>query len=166
MRRIYIVFITLLLFVSCNVTKDLVGDVYSYKSKRRTLQLIFDNDSICRIKNIFHCKDIDEEIKEITTVCEYIRVEDTIYLKNIDCEHDTCEYGLFMDIPFQNSKKCYFLNEEHRRARALRVGPSYKGEYRKYGIIPKIDVDTLYILKNEILFYKQSNWESVGFFFK
>lgn len=161
--------ICLLLFffviASCSVTKNLGGRTFNYKSKKRTLQLIFDNDSICRLKNTFHCNDIDLDIKELITTCKYKRVNDRIYLTNIDCKSDSCEYDLIINIPIQNSKECDFLNKEYRTHKNT-IGPNYTTEFKKYGSIPQIDIDTLYIQKNKILLYKQKGKESIGFIFK
>jgi len=154
-----------MLFVSCNTTKDLTHKTFSYQSKRRTLQLTFKNDSICTFKNIFHCNDIDKGIKELVITCKYKRVHDTIYLKNIECKSDSCNYSLTADIPIQNCKQCSFLNKENR-SRVFTIGPSYITEYQKHGLIPNIDIDTLYVIKNKILLSKHDERMSVLFVFK
>lgn len=165
MRRIHIILIIVLSFISCSISKELGGKSYSYKSKKRTLQLFFDNDSICRLKNTFHCHDIDPEIKEIVITCKYERVKDTIYLRNLDAESNDYENSLTFDIPVQNSRSCAFLNKESRK-RKISIGPSYTTEYQKYGLVPRIDIDTLYIQKNKIILYKQAASKSVLFIFK
>ena len=144
----------------------MTGKSYSYKSKKRTLELVFENDSICRLENTFHCDDVDSEIQKITISCVYNRVEDVIYIQNLDCVNDNCEYDIWVNFPFQNSKPCSFLNEEHREKRQLRIGPNYSTEYHKYGLVPNIDIDTLYVIKNKIIFYKDVSHKSIGFVFK
>ena len=131
MRNIYIILIVFLSFISCINTKDLGGKSFSYKSKKRTLELVFENDSICRLQNTFHCNDINSEKKKITINCQYKRIKDTIYLRNLDCKDDNCMYDLTINIPVQDSKSCSFLNEEYRKIK-LAIGPSYKNEYQKY----------------------------------
>lgn len=124
---------------------------------------MFDNDSICRLKNTFHCDDIDPEIKEITSICKYRRVGNIIYLRNVNCEDDDCKNDLTFNLSVQNSKSCYFLNEKYR-SRELVIGPSLSREYKKFGLVPQIDIDTLRIIKNRILLYKKSGNYSIGFF--
>lgn len=165
MKKISLILLSSLVFVSCSVTMNLGGKTYKYRSKKRTLQLVFVNDSICKFKNTFHCEDIDQSIKELVAVCKYERVNDRIYLQNIDCKNDSCEYDLTVDIPVQNSSDCDFLNAEHRNRKST-IGPNYSTDYRKYGSVPMIDIDTLYIQKNRIVLIKKNEKESVGFVFK
>lgn len=153
------------MLASCSATKDLSGNVYTYNSKNRTLQLIFDTESTCRIKNIFHCDDIDQNIKEISMDCKYERIDNKIIIRNVTCKSDSCDYGLIYDIPIQNSVQCDFLNENHRRKENL-FGPNYATEYKKHGYVPIIDVDTLFVKDNKIVFYKQNEKESIGYIFK
>jgi hypothetical protein len=153
----------ILIFVSCKTTKHLAGKTFNYNSKKRTLQLIFDNDSICRLRNVFYCNDIDEKLKEITIHCQYERLYDTLYVKNINCGNDdSCKYDLFYSIPPQISKQCSFLSEE-KRANIKGIGPKYLTDYEKYGLVPNIDIDTLYIVKNRIILMKHN--ENLNFWF-
>jgi len=161
---ILLVFI-LLIAVSCNTTKELVGKSFKYKSKKRTLELIFENDSICKLKNTFYCNDIDINVKELTIICRYKRINDTLYLRNINCKQDTCKYGLIISIPPQHCKQCSFLNEENR-THPITIGPNYSTDYQKYGLVPNIDIDTLYVVKNKIFLYKHENKMNIGFIFK
>lgn len=163
MKKRYI--IVCFLLVSCSVIRDIEGNTYIYESKRRTLQLFFENDTICKLKNIFHCADIDSKFKELTNVCMYRRVADTIFLRNMNCKNDSCEYDLILDIPIQNSKNCSFLNKKSR-TKQLMFGPNYITEYQKYGLVPKIDIDTIHILKRRMILYKQKGRNSIGFIFK
>jgi hypothetical protein len=155
----------LLFFISCKTTKDLRGKTYKYKSQKRTLEFIFDNDSICRLKNTFHCNDIDESVKRIIITCEYIRVRDTLYLKNNNCKDNSCKYDLVFLIPPQESAQCSFLKKEERK-RPFLIGPSYLTEYQKYGLVPNIDIDTLYVVKNKLLFTKHDQKMRLMFVFK
>lgn len=152
------------LVVSCRMTKDLANKSFTYKSKKRTLELVFDSDSTCRLINTFHCDDIDLEIREIVTDCSYNRVGDKVFLRNVNCKTDTCEYDLYMELPIQNSVECEFLNENSRLQNA--IGPKYSTDYKENGAYPLIDNDTLQILKNKIVLYKQNGVESIGFVFK
>ena len=161
---ILLVFI-LLTALSCNTSKELAGKSFKYNSKKRTLELIFDNDSLCKLKNTFYCKDIDINIKELTIFCKYKRINDTLYLININCKQDTCKYDLIVPIPPQHCKQCSFLNEEHR-THPITYGPNYSSDYQKYGLIPNIDIDTLYLVKNKILLYKHDSKMSIGFVFR
>lgn len=165
MKKLYILLLVFYVLLSCNATKRLIGKTYVYRSKKRTLSLIFENDTICKLKNTFHCKDIDIEIRELVIICKYQRINNKIFLKNLKCKSDTCNYGLSVSIPIQNSKKCDFLNEEHRIKRNT-IGPKFTSKYDKYGLIPAIDIDTLYVQKNKIILYKQDRNESIGFVFK
>lgn len=154
-----------LLISSCNITKVLSGKTFEYKSKNRKLQIVFNNDSICQLKNVFLCNDIDFKFKEITITCNYKRDHDTLYLKNINCKDANCSYDLTIYIPPQESQKCSFLSEKNRKTTNF-VGPSYVSEYQKYGLVPNIDIDTLYIIKNKILLYKYNEIMSIGYYFK
>jgi len=156
---------TLLILISCNSTKELGGKSFKYKSKKRTLELIFDNDSICRLRNTFYCNDIDINVKELTIISRYKRIKDTLYLRNINCKQDSCKYGLFIPIPPQDCKQCSFLNEKSR-AHPITFGPNYSTDYQKYGLVPNIDIDTLHVIKNKILLYKHDAKTSIGFIFK
>ena len=151
--------------MACVFPQDLANKTYVYRSKKRTLTLFFENDSICRLRNVFRCNDIDEKYREVITICRYKKNDDLIYLRNIECKDDNCNYGLALNIPIQNSVQCNFLNKEHRRMGNV-IAPNYITDYRKFGLIPAIDIDTLYIKKNKIMLYKQYDKESIGFIFK
>jgi hypothetical protein len=162
--RVTIAFILIsLLFYSCDITKELNNSSYSYKSKKRTLRLVFSNDSICRIENIFHCNDIDLDIKELTTTCIYKRIGNTIILKNVNYQKDSI-FNLYLNIPPQESNKCSFLNSDKRMHSS--IGPNYPTEYEKYGLVPNIDIDTLLISKNRIILIKPSQLINLCFVFK
>ncbi|MHC1705785.1 MAG: hypothetical protein AB9846_17925 [Tenuifilaceae bacterium] len=165
MKVVFKLVLLSLVFVSCSISKDIINCTFKYKSKKRTLQLVFVNDTVCRLENIFHCNDINSDIKEITAICAYRRNGDTIILKNINCESSDCNYGLFREIPPQESKECDFLNSE-KRGKRVTVGPNYLTDYQKYGLVPSIDIDTLYVIKNKIFFNKQNKEMSVSFIFK
>ena len=154
-----------ILMFSCNTIKKLEGTSYKYESKKRTLELSFESDSICKIENFFHCNDIIPSIRKKIIICYYQRKGDTIYLKNIDCESDTCKKELTISIPPQESKKCVFLNKNSRQNH-ITFGPNYATDYEKYGLVPNIDIDTLYIIKNRIMLYKKDSIGNVGFIFK
>ena len=147
------------------MSKDISNNTFKYKSKRRAMQLVFENDTICRLVNIFHCNDIDSEVKKLTTTCTYRRNGDTIFVRNINCKSDDCNYDLMWDIPIQESKKCGFLNLANRSSEK-NIGPNYLTDYQKYGIVPNIDIDTLYIIKNKIFLNKQNEEMRISFLFK
>ncbi|MEN6501952.1 MAG: hypothetical protein ABFC55_06210 [Tenuifilaceae bacterium] len=165
MKAVHKLILASLVLASCSIPKDLSNSTFKYKSKKRTLQLVFVNESICRLENIFHCNDIESDVKELTTICTYRRNGDTIFLKNINCENSDCNYGLIREIAPQESKQCDFLNSE-KRGRRVTVGPNYLTDYQKYGLVPNIDIDTLYVIKNKIFFNKQNKGMSVSFIFK
>lgn len=165
MRLIINSILVCLILFSCSVSKEISNKTFKYKSKKRTLQLVFENDSICRLENIFYCNDIKSDIKELTTISTYKKNGDTIFLKNIACTTDNCHYDLIRDIPPQESKDCDFLNIEKRKRKMI-IGPSYLTDYQKYGIVPNIDIDTLYIIGNKIFLNKQSKEMSISFIFK
>jgi hypothetical protein len=164
MRKVAKSILVSLILFSCGVSKELSDTTFKYKSKKRTLQLVFENNSICRLENIFHCNDIESNIKELVATCTYKRVGDTIFLRNIDCNND-CNYDLIRDIPPQESKECDFLRLE-KRERKVTIGPSYLTDYQKYGLVPNIDIDTLYVIKNKIFLNKQNKGMSISFIFK
>jgi len=104
--------------------------------------------------------------KEITIICRYEKVDKMLILKNIDCKSDSCNKSFTIDIPPQTSNQCDFLNED-KRNRVFTVGPSYPTAYEKYGLVPNIDIDTVFIVKNKLLFIKnKQNWGNIGFIFK
>ena len=158
-----IILVTILL--SCNTIKNLSGTTYKYSSKNRTLELIFVDSRFCKLKNTFHCNDLKPEIKEITIHCEYQKRGDTIFLKNVNCTTDTCKKEITISIPPQESIPCYFLNNNSRSLN-VKFGPAYATSYQKYGLVPNIDIDTLYINRKKILLYKRESLINVGFIFK
>jgi len=164
MKMKAIVFIAIVM-VSCSTIKNIGGNTYKYKSEKRTLELSFENGSICRLKNTFFCMDIAPNVREITIICNYKRNGDTIFLRNIDCNSDTCKKALTISIPPQESSECFFLSSSSRK-RNTTFAPDYATEYEKYGLIPNIDIDTLYVVKNKIILYKRDSLTNVGFIFK
>ncbi|MGY6649211.1 hypothetical protein [Wenyingzhuangia sp. IMCC45574] len=155
-----LVYITLsIVFFSCNSTKDLLGQTFKYKSKSRILELHFKNDKDCVLKNKFKCDDIDEDLKIIHVSCSYRREGNKIILSNKNNDNNE---GLFLNITKQNSKDCSFLNQKAKPP----FTPNYTTDFDKYGIIPAIDTDTLYIYGNKILLYKQNQSRSIGFIFR
>jgi hypothetical protein len=165
MRKIQLIItaITLLfIVVSCASIKELPNNKYVYKSKNRTLEMYFKDGSTCILKNTFECSDIDPNFKNITIECNYLRKGDTIFLNR---KNPNGSESLYLDIPPQESNKCDFLNKENRQ-RASNVSPSYATAYEKYGLVPNINQDTLYIVKNKIVLFKKNENQSIGFVFK
>jgi hypothetical protein len=151
----------ILTILSCNIPKELNNSSYIYKSKKRTLRLVFSNDSICRMENVFHCNDIDLDIKELTTTCVYKRIEDKIILRNVNFQRDT---NLYLYIPPQESINCSLLNANKREH--SKIGPNYLTQYEKYGLVPNIDTDTLLLFKNKILLTKPGELINKGYIFR
>ena len=163
MKLIIACILIILLLFSCKVPKGLNNRTYSYESKKRTLRLVFSNDSICRMENIFHCNDIDQDIKELTTTCIYKKIGDKIILRNINYQKDSSD-NQYIYIPPQESIKCSFLNADKREH--PRIGPNYFNQYEKYGLVPNIGIDTLIMYKNKILLIKPGKLMNIGFIFK
>lgn len=147
---------------SCSTVSKLQGNKYTYKSKQRTLELTFVDESTCILKNTFHCPDIEEKYRIINTECNYTKKGDTIFISNKNLNHHN---GLYIEIPPQNSEKCEFLNEKNREEK-FSIGARYATDYEKYGIVPNITSDTLYVIKNKIVLYKKGKNRSIGFIFK
>jgi hypothetical protein len=150
---------------ACYIDKNLAGKTFVSKTKDRIAQLKFDNDSVCHFINTFQCNDIDPKYKEIIISCRYIKSDSFIILRNDKCKSDTCKYNLTIDIPPQESKKCYFLNAKSRESHFI-IGPSYMTAYEKYGFIPNIDIDTVYIFRNKLYFFKWDSRRTIGLIFK
>jgi hypothetical protein len=122
----------------------LSGKKFVFKSKRRTLELKFVNDSIATLTNIFHCPDIEPEYKIIVQQCKYTHIGNEIYLKNEDPKFGD---RLYIEIPPQNSNICDFLNENKRQHPSF--APNYATDYEKYGIVLNITIDTIHIFENK-----------------
>lgn len=158
------IFVMILFFIisSCNTVSKLQGNKYTYNSKQRTLELAFVDGATCVLKNTFHCPDVEEKYRIISTECNYTKKGDTIFISNKNLnDHNS----LYVEIPPQNSERCKFLNEESREKK-FSIGASYATDYEKCGIVPIITSDTLYIIKNKIVLYKKGKDRSIGFIFK
>lgn len=166
MKKTLILFATIIMVYSCSSTKKISGKGFVYKSQNRQLSLSFENDSLCSLKNVFYCDDIDNKYKEIIIKATYKIQSDMIIIRNINCKGFTCEYAPNMDIPIQQSNNCVFLNKESRTGKAVFDGRTYQSDYHKFGLVPNIDIDTLYIIKDEITFVKKIDRGSFGFVFK
>ncbi len=157
-----IIVIGLLFVASCGSIKELPNNEYTYKSKNRTLELHFTDDKTCILKNTFECSDIDPNFKNITIECNYTRKGDTIFLNRKGSNYDT---SLYIDIPPQESNECSYLSKKSRE-RNSKVSPTYATDYEKYGLVPNVVQDTLYIVKNKIVYFKKNKNQSIGFVFK
>jgi hypothetical protein len=113
------------------------------------------------LENVFHCYDIDLDIKELTTTCIYKRIEDRIILRNVNSQKDTNSY---LYIPPQESTNCDFLNANKREH--WKIGPNYRTQYEKFGLVPNIGTDTLILFKNKILLYKPGEIINMGYIFR
>jgi len=131
-----------------NTILELSGNTFTYKSKRRKLELKFVNDSICTLANIFNCPDIEAEYKIIVQKCKYTKKGDDIYLINQELRFGDKSY---IEIPPQISSICDFLNEKNRK-HTFYIGPNYATNFEKYGVIPNIAIDTLRIMQNKIIY--------------
>jgi hypothetical protein len=142
------------------------GKVFMNESINRKLVLSFSNDSTCTFKNIFNCEDIDDEYKNISINATYKRDFNTIIVTNKLCKTDDCVLAPKIEIPIQKSKKCDFLNEDYRKDKIIFDGRHIKSKFHEYGIIPNIDIDTIYIYKNKIILLKVIDNVNRGFIFK
>ena len=165
MKKI-VVFTIIIITFSCKSIKEITGKKFIYSSPNRELLLSFENDTLCNIKNIFQCDDIENKYKEITIKATYKRVSNMIILKNVICKGDNCNLPQYIDIPFQTSNKCFFLNKENRNGKLIFDGREYQSNYYKYGLVPNIDIDTMYIYKNKITLIKKVKNGNFGFVFK
>lgn len=150
---------------ACHSTKELNGKTFRYESQKRTLAVIFNSDSTCVLKNTFHCNDVSKDVKEIMISCTYKRVDDVIYIRNVNCTDDSCKYDLTIAIPPQESEQCGFLSDDARKSR-MTIGPNYPTAYEKFGSVPNVDIDTLRIIKNRIVLSKKDSRRNIGFIFK
>lgn len=166
MKKNICLFATILTLYSCSTMNKISGKEYIYESPNRKLTLFFENDSVCTLKNIFYCDDMDIKYREITSKAIYKKKTDMILLKNIICENSSCEFSPIVDIPIQESSKCVFLNRESRTSKKGFDGRTYQNEYLKYGAVPNIDNDTLYIYKKQLTLIKKIERGSIGFIFK
>lgn len=153
------------LIVSCSETLKFSGKSYRYNSKHRSLSLNFINDSICQLRNTFRCTDIDSVLRETVITCKYRTNNDSIFLRNVNCINGDCVYEPFLKFASQYSKKCSFLNTDSRDYRIF-AGPSLLSDYRRYGMVPNIDIDTLFINKNKITLIKGEEGFSTLYFLK
>lgn len=144
--------------------ETLVEKEFMFESKNRTLSVSFFGDSLCLLKNTFHCDDISADYREIEIKCTFKRVENVIYLKNTKCKGQSCKYDIVIDIPPQESKKCFFLSEEARYKEPL--GPNYLNSFERFGLVPNIDIDTMRIIGHKIVLIKKEGNMSVGYIFK
>jgi hypothetical protein len=165
MKFLGLLIFAMLILGACHSTKELSGKTFNYESQRRTLAVIFNSDSTCVLKNTFHCNDVSQAIKEIMISCTYQRIDDVIYIRNVNCTDDNCKYDLTIAIPPQDSEQCGFLSDDARKSR-ITIGPNYATAYEKFGLVPNIDIDTLRIVKNKIMLFKKGAERNVGFVFK
>lgn len=153
-------------FSSCSTMNIISGKSFLYESNYRKLVLSFQNDSLCTLTNTFYCDDIDERYRKITITAFYKIQSDMIFLKNIDCKDNLCVFSPILDVPIQESNECNFLSSEKRNSKKIFDGRTYQSEYLKYGAVPNIDNDTLYIYKKQITFVKKIENGTIGFIFK
>lgn len=164
MKNVAFGLFALFVCMACHPVKELTDRTYKFESNKRTLSITFNDDSTCVLQNTFHCSDIDANVREIAIRCRFQQVGDRIYLRNLDCQDDNCRHNLTVDIPPQQSSKCDFLSDNSRRS--VPFSPKYNSQYEKFGLVPDIDIDTLYIIKNKIILTKAESGKSVGFIFK
>ena len=158
-----VLFILITFICGCQTSMvNLSKTKFTYESKNRTLELYFKDDNNCLLTNTFHCPDIDERYKIIQMEFDYLRKGDTIFLNN---KSPLYEDELYIKIPYQESVKCDFLNKE-KRERFGKFTPTYATDFEKYGIVPNLNRDTLYIIKDKITFFKKNSTQSIGFIFK
>lgn len=161
MKFLYLCILCFLVF-SCDSTRTINDSTFRYRSKKRNLRLIFGSDSTGKLVNVFRCRQIDDEVRSITFSFIYKRSVDTIFIRNTKCEkEDSCLYDPFFEVPPQSDCRCSFLSKENR-FRSFFVGPRYMTDFEKYGLIPNIDIDTLYFLKGRKLFLMKNS--SNGFY--
>jgi hypothetical protein len=166
MKKVLFLLTIVLILYSCSTTKGIAGKKFIYESPNRELLLFFENDSLCSIKNTFYCDDIDDKYREIVIKATYKKKSNMIIIKNIDCKDNTCQFPPNIDIPIQTSNKCLFLNKENRNEKTIFDGRTFQSDYHKYGLVPNIDIDTMYIYKNQITLVKKIGRGNFGFIFK
>lgn len=166
MKKILVALVIVMTLVCCSSAKRVSGSKFIYKSLNRELVLSFDNDSLCSLTNTFHCDDIDNKYKEIVVKAFYERRQDIIILKNVSCVKEDCKYSSNIDIPIQQSIKCSFLDSDGRTKKEVFDGRTYQSDYYKFGLVPNIDIDTLYIHNNEVTLIKKIDRGNFGFVFK
>ena len=164
---LFIILLTLIVF-SCRAVKTPFENVYintyyietiqdsTIISKTQKYELIFINDSICVFKHTFLCKNIAKEYRIIEQKCKYVRNGNMLIVNNLQPKYGS---NLYIDIPPQKSKKCFFLTKKAReRYFSCTVCPI--PYYDLYCQIPNITNDTLYFqTEKQIIFEKIANKE-------
>lgn len=166
MNKLFILIFAIYLTSSCSSIISLHRKQFIYTSKNRELSIYFYPDNTCLIKNIFLCKNIDEDFREQTINATYKRSGKLILLKNAACVGNGCIFPEYIEIPIQKDSDCFFLNAEARQEKVIFDGRKFQTEYHKYGLVPNIDIDTMYISDKKIILIKKSIDGNFGFIFK
>lgn len=166
MRKILILSLIVLLALACGSLDNLNGQHFVSQSNKRKLTLTFTSDSTCMIKNIFYCDGIDQQYRQISINLNFKKSGNKIIVRNVNCDNDSCIYPPIIEIPIQTNSDCSFLNADGRKRKNLFDGRSFQSAYERYGLIPNIDIDTMYIVKRKILLTKKTKSGSIGFIFK
>lgn len=159
-----IFFLISAIIISCSSNMNLCDSTYIYKSKNRCLELFF-TDSIFYYQNYFKCNDIDTVLRRTIIWGYYKQNEDTIFLRNSDCLFDTCTYSMEFEYKKQHSRDCQFLNIERFDTNIIVGERRYSKEFVR-GMIPNIDIDTLFFYRNKLLLLKTSSSRQISIPFR
>jgi len=165
MKHKVLLFILLMfVFLGCKTSQNVYINTYYIEtiqdskiiSKTQKYELIFLNDSICVFKHTFLCKDISEEFRIIEQKCKYVITDNMLIVNNL---HPKYGNSLYIDIPIQESKKCFFLTKMARELYSC-LGHCPIPYYDLYGRVPNITNDTLYFqTKKQIVLEKMADKE-------
>lgn len=152
-----------LVLVSCATKNSFVGKVFEYSDDYRVMKLTFRNDTIAVLNHTFYCEHLDTKFKFMQDTMTYRIDKERIFVTNLECSSSKCEYPLIKEIPILKDSTCLFLGKAFRKDKHVFDGRSYKSEFKKYGSVPNIDIDTLVYTQNNIFLYKSNGAENIGF---
>lgn len=137
--------------IGCSIHKGLKRNYVFHDGSKRKLTLSFQNDSICALKNIYDCDNLEN--KEMTFKCKYkVLSNKYLLLINDNAYIDTTGVGYFY-FPETSGLNCEFLQKKEKR---ITIGPNYPTEYERYGKIPYITTDTIVSHKRKLVWIKKN----------
>lgn len=140
--------------ISCSIHKGLKRNYVFRDGSKRKLTLSFQNDSICVLKNIYACDNLEN--KEMHFKCRYeVLSSKYLLLINDNAYVDTTGVGYFY-FPATTDLSCEFLQKKEKTEKPITIGPNYPTEYERYGKIPYVTMDTLVNHRGKLAWVKKN----------
>jgi hypothetical protein len=139
------------------INNEVIGQKFTSQTENRKLEIkIIDAENL-EVINEFYCTNIDEKFRKVVFKKKYHRIENSIILND----------SIFnFKLPYFDNSSCVFLSEKYRTTEDKKIFDGRTLNNNQEELYSIWNIDTLKIIENKLIYYKNVKRGSKGYLFK